>query len=429
MIEIEGKPLIKFCVDSLNYPFKEQHNLYFILLKEHVEKYDAEKKIREIFPDSKIMIIDKLTEGAACTVLKLKEYIDNDEELIVYLADINFKVDLKKWKEENPDADGFMPTFHSDNQKYSYAHMIGNYVGRVAEKVVISKNASAGFYYFKKGKYFVEAAEEMIKDDSKRAGLGEKKYFFICPVYNEMIKNGLKVKIVPSKFEFDLGDDKFIEKYVARKEGSKIKAVIFDLDGVLVDATEWHYESLNRALSLFGYEISREMHIREYNGLPTKKKLEMLSLQKGFPKALAEFVSKIKQAYTQEEIFTKCRPSFAKQIMLSKLKAEGYKLAVCSNALRESVEIMLRKSGIIDYFDFFVGNDEGHKPKPDPSIYLAAINRIGLEPAEVVIVEDAPHGIDAAKASGANTCEVSGYNDVNYTKIISFINKVEGKND
>jgi HAD superfamily hydrolase (TIGR01549 family) len=207
---------------------------------------------------------------------------------------------------------------------------------------------------------------------------------------------------------------------------TKIKAVIFDLDGVLVDATEWHYESLNRALNLFGYTIDRKAHLNQYNGLPTKRKLEMFSLQNGLPLALHDFIYRMKQRYTSEEIFVKCRPSFEKQILLSKLKREGYKLVVCSNAIRESIELMLKKSGIIEYFDFYIGNDEGFKPKPDPEVYKIAMARLGIEPTEAVIVEDAPHGISAAKASGANTCEVTGYSEVNYGKIESFIKGIEG---
>ena len=72
-----------------------------------------------------------------------------------------------------------------------------------------------------------------------------------------------------------------------------IKAVIFDLDGVLVDATEWHYEALNNALALFGFNIDRNMHFSEYNGLPTKEKLKRLSNRKGFPLSLLEFTNEI----------------------------------------------------------------------------------------------------------------------------------------
>ena len=107
---------------------------------------------------------------------------------------------------------------------------------------------------------------------------------------------------------------------------TKITAVVFDLDGVLVDATEWHYEALNRSLQLFGFSISRYEHLSTYNGLPTRKKLEMLTVEKGLPVALHGLINRVKQVYTREEILTKCRPVFEKEYMMSRLKSDGYRL-------------------------------------------------------------------------------------------------------
>ncbi|EEF59565.1 HAD family hydrolase [Pedosphaera parvula] len=197
----------------------------------------------------------------------------------------------------------------------------------------------------------------------------------------------------------------------------KIKAVLFDLDGVLVDATEWHYEALNRALGLFGYNIARYEHLTTYNGLPTRKKLEMLSVEKGFPRGLHTLVNKIKQKYTREEILRSCTPVFEKEFMVHQLKRDGYKLAVCSNSIRESVELMLRGSGIFDLFDFVLSNEDVTHAKPDPEIYLAAFQKLGVKAEEVIIVEDAPHGIEAAKRSGAQVCQVSGFTEVDYDRV------------
>src|SRR3712207_218770 len=115
----------------------------------------------------------------------------------------------------------------------------------------------------------------------------------------------------------------------------KIKAVIFDMDGVLIDAKEWHYEALNAALRLFGSEISRYDHLITFDGLPTKKKLEMLSLEGGFPRKLHGFVNDLKQQYTMEIVYTKCKPVFQHQYALAKLKAEGFRLVVGSNSVRK----------------------------------------------------------------------------------------------
>ena len=204
-----------------------------------------------------------------------------------------------------------------------------------------------------------------------------------------------------------------------------IKAIIFDLDGVLIDATEWHYEALNRALQLFGFEITRDMHLNDYNGLPTRKKLKMLAEQRGFPLALTDFTNDIKQIYTQDVINNKCKPSFDKEYMLAKLEQEGYVLAVCSNSIKENVERMLKKAGIFHFFKAIVGNDEGYPSKPDPTMYIETMKKLNLNKEDVIIVEDAPHGIKAAKDSGANVCEVKGFYEVNYDKIKNFVKDVQ----
>ena len=197
----------------------------------------------------------------------------------------------------------------------------------------------------------------------------------------------------------------------------KIKAIIFDLDGVLVDATEWHYDALNRALGLFGYNISRYEHVTAYNGLPTRKKLEMLSVEKGFPRGLQTLVNKIKQKYTREEILRSCTPVFEKEFMAHQLKRDGFKLACCSNSIRESVELMLRGSGIWELFDCVLSNEDVKHAKPDPEMYLTAFQRLGIKPEEAMVVEDAPHGIEAARRSGAMLCEVTGFNEVDYARV------------
>lgn len=205
----------------------------------------------------------------------------------------------------------------------------------------------------------------------------------------------------------------------------KIRAIIFDLDGVLVDATEWHYNALNRALALFGYTITRYEHLTDYNGLPTRKKLEMLSVTKGLPRGLHRLLNGIKQKYTRQEILQNCVPAFEKEYMISRFRREGYRLAVCSNSIRDSIQLMLEGSGILDGFEFFVSNEEVVKPKPDPQMYRIALERLGIKPSEAVVVEDAEPGVRAAQDAGTHVCRVVGYEDVTYSRINDFIRKVE----
>lgn len=203
-----------------------------------------------------------------------------------------------------------------------------------------------------------------------------------------------------------------------------IKAIIFDLDGVLVDATEWHYLALNEALKLFGYMITREEHEAFYNGLPTRKKLEHLTHEKGLPVELHSFINRMKQKYTQEMIERFCNPNFEKSYLLKKLKEKGLGLVVCSNAIRNTVETMLKRSAILQYFDFVLSNEDVEKPKPDPEIYMKAFEKLKLAPNECLIVEDAEHGKKAAYDSGARVLEVAGYTEVNFELVNNFLKKL-----
>lgn len=208
---------------------------------------------------------------------------------------------------------------------------------------------------------------------------------------------------------------------------NKIKAVIFDMDGVLIDAKEWHYEALNKALSLFGYEISRYDHLITYDGLPTKKKLEMLSMERGLPERLHPYINMLKQKYTIERVYMDCHPIFTHQYALSKLKAEGYHLACASNSIRNSIQLMMEQSDLLQYLDFFLSNQDVVKSKPDPEIYIKAIEKLGLTPEECVVCEDNKNGIMAAKAAGAHVLEISTVYDVNYDNIKNFIHSIEAK--
>lgn len=195
----------------------------------------------------------------------------------------------------------------------------------------------------------------------------------------------------------------------------KYKAILFDLDGVLVDMPKGHYEALNKALSLFGVHIKEHEHLNYFNGLPTRKKIEKLETEGRLPYGLKEFINDIKQKYTKELIPKYCSPDYSKIIMLRNLKEKGYKLGCCSNSIKETLHLMLKSAQLFDFFDIIIGNDEVANPKPHPEIYQTAFKRLDAKPKECVIVEDAPHGIASAKASGAKVLEVRNIEDVNLT--------------
>ncbi|EAJ1255133.1 HAD family phosphatase [Campylobacter lari] len=208
----------------------------------------------------------------------------------------------------------------------------------------------------------------------------------------------------------------------------KIKAILFDMDGVLIEAKDWHYEALNKALRLFGMEISRIEHLTTFDGLPTKDKLKMLSLEKGLPAGLHGFINELKQQYTMDLVHSLCKPRFHHEYALSKLKESGYKMAVCSNSIRNTIEIMMQKASLDVYLDFYISNEDVGKGKPDPEMYNKAIERMNLYPKECMIIEDNENGIKAARASGANVMIVEEITEVNYENILRHINNFQKEN-
>ncbi len=206
----------------------------------------------------------------------------------------------------------------------------------------------------------------------------------------------------------------------------KINAIIFDMDGVLIDAKEWHYEALNRALELFGYTITRYDHLVTYDGLPTRKKLEMLTKERNLPIELHGFINEMKQQYTMEIVYSKCKPVFQREYALSKLKSEGYKIGVASNSVRNSIVTMMDKSDLSKYLDTIVSNQDVKEGKPNPEIYNKAINNLGIKPSQCMIVEDNINGIKAGIAAGAHVMQVENVHDVTYDNIIKNIREFEG---
>ncbi len=203
----------------------------------------------------------------------------------------------------------------------------------------------------------------------------------------------------------------------------RIRAVVFDMDGVLIDAREWHYDALNRALALFGYHISRYDHLITFDGLPTRVKLEMLSREQALPTGLHSLINELKQGYTLELVHQRCKPRFQHEYALSRLAADGYALGVASNSVRRSVEVMMSLSQLDTYLDFMLSNEDVKAAKPDPEIYLKAAERVGCAPNECLVVEDNENGLEAARAAGANVMKVVGVEEVTYSSILKEIHR------
>lgn len=204
-----------------------------------------------------------------------------------------------------------------------------------------------------------------------------------------------------------------------------IKHIIFDMDGVLVDARDIHYEALNEALKKVdnNYIISRQEHLSSYDGLPTRKKLEKLTAEKGLPSQKHDFVWKKKQDATLK-IIKKMRPDKYMINILKKLKSSGYTIHVCSNSVKKTIEQMLEQKGLLRLVDKIFSNEDVKNPKPNPEIFLRSIIDVGVSPRETLIIEDSPIGRKAALDSCSNLHAVRGTYDVHYDEIKHSINKI-----
>ena len=164
-----------------------------LMQKDHCRRYRADAVVSHISPGASIVQIDGITEGAACTVLKARELIDNQNELIIANSDQYLDFDLSIFIDamRKQRADGGILTFSADEAKWSYAAIDAlGYVTRVAEKEVISPHATVGIYYFRRGSDFIRAADQMIEKNIR-----VRNEFYVCPVFNELIASGSKVLI------------------------------------------------------------------------------------------------------------------------------------------------------------------------------------------------------------------------------------------
>jgi HAD superfamily hydrolase (TIGR01509 family) len=197
------------------------------------------------------------------------------------------------------------------------------------------------------------------------------------------------------------------------------KLIIFDLDGVLVEAKQIHYDTLNQALKEIDekYVITESEHLSTYDGLKTTQKLEMLTKSKGLHPEFYDDIWYRKQHLTIEAI-SQLQPDLQKIELFKELRDRGYKLACASNSIRRSVLVMLAKIGIIEYMDLIISNEDVKNSKPHPEMYWKAMSMMSVLPEETLIVEDSPHGLLAASRSRANVLRVDNPKDLVISKII-----------
>lgn len=189
LILVKGVPMIKRVIDNLRP--QQEHRFVFICLKEHIERYNIDSQLKEWAPGSEVVVIDRVTEGAACTVLLAEHLINNDDPLMIANSDqwVDISVDdyLKASCENG--LDGMIMTMWGDDPKWSYVRFDdGGMICEVVEKKVVSNEATVGIYNFQSGRDFVSAAHEMISKELRVNG-----EFYVAPVYNELIAEGKKL--------------------------------------------------------------------------------------------------------------------------------------------------------------------------------------------------------------------------------------------
>lgn len=200
------------------------------------------------------------------------------------------------------------------------------------------------------------------------------------------------------------------------------KLVIFDLDGVLIDSRDIHYHALNGALRRIDrkYEITYQEHLSKYDGLSTAKKLSMLTEEKGLPEVLHKYIWDAKQQETIV-ILQQFDQNFEAQKIFAWLRSNGWKIAVASNSIRDTIRVALNSLGLLALVDYVVSNEDVKHPKPYPEMYWKCMVTLDAHPRDTIIVEDSHVGREGAKASGAKLYPIKDATDLNFERFIDMI--------
>ena len=200
------------------------------------------------------------------------------------------------------------------------------------------------------------------------------------------------------------------------------KLVIFDLDGVLVDACDWHKEALNGALrEVCDYEIGEVEHNETFNGIPTRVKLKILSEMGIVDKKDHKLINDLKQKETIKLIETKATPQKDKVELIEHILEKDYFLACYTNSIKETAFLMLHKSGILNKFHYVLTNEDVSRPKPHSEGYNFLMRYFDVEPKNCFIIEDSPKGLEAAFGSGATVIAVKNPSEVNVKNLARWL--------
>lgn len=222
LIDVKGKTMIEVVIKNLRP--QGDYRFIFICQREHVQKYDLYNILKNATGGNfEIVQIDGITEGAACTVLCGKQYINNDDELLIANSDQYIDMDINDFlaNARQGGKDGLIMTFEASHPKWSYARVNAEgVVLETAEKKVISQHATVGIYWYRHGKDFVRAAESMIKKNIR-----SNNEFYVCPTYNEMVLEGEKTYIYPidASIMHGLGTPEDLEAFLRKLDAGAVK--------------------------------------------------------------------------------------------------------------------------------------------------------------------------------------------------------------
>jgi RpiB/LacA/LacB family sugar-phosphate isomerase len=261
LIMVDDKHIIDWSFLSIN---KDEYDIVFVVRKEHIYNFGMDTILRNKFgEDIKIVETDKITSGTVASCLLAKDLINNKQQLVIYTLDVHFQNKFSI-EDVDTDSDGFILTFKANNPAYSYAELDSSgLVIRTAEKEVISENAATGIYYFKEGSAFVKYAEEMIDKN-----LRTNNEFYVCPLYNLMIKDGLKVRTKQVEKMYLMGTPtelNFFKNHVNKHFGEKPIALCSDHSGFeLKEITKQILDEKGLKYIDFGTYVKKDCDYNDY---------------------------------------------------------------------------------------------------------------------------------------------------------------------
>ena len=215
-IDVKGLPMVAQVIKNLNIEFNPKFSFVIVCLKKDYNDYNIGKQLTFLFPQAnfKFVLLDDLTDGAAQSVLAAKEFIDNPYPLLIFNSDQLIEYAPNIAYSELSLHDGGILCFDGSGPEWSYAKLNEEgYVTEVAEKVQISNCATAGYYYWNRGKEFVRYAEEMIANNDR-----SKNEFYVAPVFNYAIKNGRRVVVHMVDKIYQLGTPEYLEEYLNNEQ-------------------------------------------------------------------------------------------------------------------------------------------------------------------------------------------------------------------